>query len=115
MLRSRTGLELSPPPSNCFGNSRDVTVGEFMEATEAFCTGTAAEIVPIARLATGEGEEAFERVFPHGADLPGGPVTSKLLEMLRQAMAGKHVLNGADSNGSWIRNPFSPEDDFCEY
>jgi len=90
-------------------SARDVSVDEFMNASEAFCTGTAAEMVPIARLATGEGEEAFERVFPQGQTLPGGPVTAKLLSMLRESMAGKRVVDASDP---WIRNPFAPAEEF---
>lgn len=104
-MRESTGQETS------FASSRDVSVSEFMDATEAFCTGTAAEMVPIARLATGEGEEAFERVFTHGQTLPGGPVTTKLLSMLREAMIGKRVLS---KDNSWIRDPFASADEFCE-
>jgi branched-chain amino acid aminotransferase len=93
----------------CRANSRDVSVSEFMEATEAFCTGIAAEMAPIARLATGEGEEAFERVFPQGQALPGGPVTTKLLSMLRESMSGERVL---DSANPWIRDPFASAEEF---
>lgn len=91
--------------------ARDVSVSEFMDATEAFCTGTAAEMVPIARLATGEGEEAFERIFPQGQTLPGGPVTTKLLSMLRESMAGKRIVDPKDA---WIRDPFAPAEEFCK-
>lgn len=93
-----------------FAGSRDVSVKEFMEATEAFCTGTAAEMVPIAKLSTGVDEEPFERVFPHGQSLPGGPVTTKLLTMLRETMYGTRSIEG----GAWIRNPFSPKEEFCK-
>ena len=91
-------------------SSRDVTVEECMNATEAFCTGTAAELVPIYRLATGPDDDAsnqFEVEFPHGKDLPGGPVTNAILTILREAMVGKR-----DVGSSWLRDPFalSPED-----
>jgi branched-subunit amino acid aminotransferase/4-amino-4-deoxychorismate lyase len=89
-------------------SSRTVTVSEFHEASEAFCTGTAAELVPIAKLASGEGEEAFEVVFPHGQLLPGGPVTAALLKILREAMVGKRVVPG------WLRDPFAPVAKFIE-
>jgi branched-chain amino acid aminotransferase len=91
--------------------SRDVRVREFMDATEAFCTGTAAEMVPIARISTGDGEEEFERVFPFGGILPGGPVTTKLMSMLRESMSGKRVV---DTKNPWIRDPFAAADDFCK-
>jgi branched-chain amino acid aminotransferase len=87
-------------------STRDVKVSEFMDATEAFCTGTAAEMVPIARLATGPTEEPFERIFPHGQTLPGGPVTAKLLTMLREAMYGKRTVEG------WLRDPFASVEEF---
>jgi hypothetical protein len=38
-----------------------------------------AEMVPMARL-------------PHGQILPGGPVTAKLLSMIREAMYGKRLI-----------------------
>jgi len=106
-MRASTGQDVT-----CRASARDVSVREFLDATEAFCTGTAAEMVPIARLATGEGEEAFERVFPQGQTLPGGPVTTKLLGMLREAMAGKRVLLSDDE--AWIRDPFASSDEFCK-
>ena len=92
-------------------SARDVSVSEFLDATEAFGTGTAAEIVPIARLATGQGEEAFEHIFPHGQTLPGGPVTTKLLSMLRESMSGQRVV---DPNDAWIRDPYAPAEVFCK-
>eukprot|EP00588_Corethron_pennatum_P005455 CAMPEP_0194287206 /NCGR_PEP_ID=MMETSP0169-20130528/34256_1 /TAXON_ID=218684 /ORGANISM="Corethron pennatum, Strain L29A3" /LENGTH=388 /DNA_ID=CAMNT_0039033845 /DNA_START=28 /DNA_END=1191 /DNA_ORIENTATION=+ len=69
-------------------SERDVTAGEIKRAAEAFVTGTAAEVVPVGSVATGRGEEAFEAVLPHGADAAGGPITAKLLSMLREVMAG---------------------------
>ena len=107
----RKAMQLSTGQSNVQASSRDVMVNEFQNATEAFCTGTAAELVPIARIATGSGEEAFERIFPHGESLPGGPVTSALLTMLREAMVGKRekiVERG------WLRNPFTSSKEFCK-
>jgi branched-chain amino acid aminotransferase len=96
---------------NVFVSSRDVMVGELMKASEAFCTGTAAEIVPIARLATGEGEERFERIFPFGETLPGGPVTTKILLLLRESMSGQRVV---DTSKPWIRHPFATAEEFCK-
>lgn len=89
--------------------ARDVTVAELKEASEVFCTGTAAELVPIARLATGEGEEAFDVTFPHGGILPGGPVTTVLLKILREAMVGKR-----EATKDWLRDPFASADEFCK-
>ena len=79
---------------------RDVTVGDFKNASKAFCTGIAAELVPIARLATYKGEEEFEVVFPHGTK-EAGPVTSKLLWLLQKVMYGKLVVDEA-----WLRDPY---------
>jgi len=87
---------------------RDVTVGDLKNASEAFCTGTAAELVPIARLATYEGEEEFEVVFPHGTK-EAGPVTSKLLSLLRKVMYGELVVDEG-----WLRDPYSTTAKFVE-
>lgn len=89
------------------GSERDVTVGDLMNATEVFCTGTAAELVPVARVATGEGEEDFDASFAHGKDR-AGPVTSKLLEMLRQVMVGELTVDDG-----WLRNPYDAPSKFC--
>jgi branched-subunit amino acid aminotransferase/4-amino-4-deoxychorismate lyase len=89
---------------------RDVTVGELRNATECFATGTAAELVHIARLATGEGEESFDVSFSHGQTSPG-PVTSELLELLRDVMAGKVTDKETDL---WLRDPFAPASEFCK-
>jgi len=97
--------------SNISVSSRDVTVGEVQNATEAFGTGTAAEIVPIARLATGTDEEPFEVVFEHGNKLPGGPVTSTLLKILREVMIGERVSEATDG---WLRDPFASPEEFCK-
>ncbi|KAG7357156.1 aminotransferase [Nitzschia inconspicua] len=97
--------------SNVTVSSRDITVAELKNATEAFCTGTAAEVAPIARLATGEGEDPFEVVFEHGHSLPGGPVTSAILKMLREVMVGDRSSNGTKD---WLRDPFGSPDEFCK-
>mmetsp|Transcript_22706 Transcript_22706/g.33526 ORF Transcript_22706/g.33526 Transcript_22706/m.33526 type:complete len:401 (+) Transcript_22706:117-1319(+) len=86
---------------------RDVTVGDLNNASEVFGTGTAAELVPIARLATGEGEEDFEVKFPHG-EIKAGPVTAKLLSLLRQVMYGEVVVEK-----EWLRYPFANSSIFC--
>jgi len=94
-------------------SSRDVTCGElkYGNATEAFCTGTAAELVPIARLATGTDEEPFEVNFTHGKALPGGPVTVTILKMLREIMVGDRTSKGTEG---WLRDPFSSPEEFCK-
>mmetsp|Transcript_32121 Transcript_32121/g.78059 ORF Transcript_32121/g.78059 Transcript_32121/m.78059 type:complete len:135 (+) Transcript_32121:216-620(+) len=69
-----------------------------------FATGTAAELVPIARLATGSEEEAFDVTFPHGTQLPGGPVTTALLTLLREVMVGEKSSEGTKG---WLRDPFA--------
>lgn len=105
----KPAMEASTGQSKVFASSRDVAVKEFKEATEAFCTGTAAELVPIMRIATAPGEEEFDVSFPHGNSLPGGPVTSALLVMLREAMLGKR-----DISKEWLRDPFDSKDSFCK-
>ena len=91
-------------------SSRDVTVGEVKSATEAFCTGTAAEVVPIARLATGTDEEEFEAVFEHGQK-EAGPITSTILKMLREVMVGDRKSKGTEG---WLRDPFATPEEFCK-
>ena len=88
-------------------SSRDLTVGEIKNATECFCTGTAAEICPIRRIATGEGEDEFTMEFAHGATLPGGPVTSTLLKLLREVMKAERTVEK-----DWLRDPFKPLEEF---
>lgn len=105
-MKASTGQDV-----NITVSSRDVSVGELCNATEAFCTGTAAEIVPIARLATGEGEDPFEVVFEHGQTLPGGPVTSALLRMLREIMTGERSSKATEG---WLRDPYSSPEEFCK-
>jgi branched-chain amino acid aminotransferase len=95
---------------NIFVSSRDVTVGELKNATEAFCTGTAAEVVPIARLATGTDEEPFEAVFEHG-QTEAGPITSAILAMLREIMVGDRSSEGTQG---WLRDPFATPEEFCK-
>lgn len=104
VMKESTGQE------SVSASSRDVSVKEIMEATEAFCTGTAAEMAPIAKIATGTDEEPFESALAYGQAIPGGPVTKKLLDMLREAMYGTRSIE----NGAWIRDPFAPADEFCK-
>lgn len=55
---------------------RDLFVKDMKDATEAFVSGTAAEIVPVASVCTGENDvEQSKVVFEHGEMLPGGPVS----------------------------------------
>jgi branched-chain amino acid aminotransferase len=105
-MKASTGQD-----TNVSISSRDVTVGEIRTATEAFCTGTAAEVCPIARLATGNGEDPFEVVFEHGQSLPGGPVTSALLSMLREIMIGERSSKATEG---WLRNPYASPEEFCK-
>jgi branched-chain amino acid aminotransferase len=95
-------------------STRDITVGELAHATEFFATGTAAEVVPVARVATSPDDHfsSVDVTFPHGADLPGGPVTAKLLDMLREAMKGMRGADGGPCNG-WLRDPLASPEDFC--
>ncbi|GAX12371.1 branched-chain amino acid aminotransferase [Fistulifera solaris] len=104
-------MEESTGQRDATASSRDVSLGEFKNATEAFCTGTAAELVPIARLSTGDDEDSFEVVFPYGQTLPGGPITTALLKLLRQAMVGD-CDKTADLG--WLRDPFALSITFCE-
>ncbi|KAL3786097.1 hypothetical protein HJC23_003214, partial [Cyclotella cryptica] len=89
-------------------SERDVRVKDLLDAVEVFITGTAAEIVPVQSIATspspkdeldGGEEESLSVTFPHGQSLPGGPVTTKLLEMLREVMAEKRVC---DATKDWL-------------
>ena len=66
--------------------------------------------MPIARLATGEGEESFEVNFTHGKTLPGGPVTCCLLKMLREVMIGERTSKETDG---WLRDPYASPAVFC--
>lgn len=91
-------------------SERDVYVKDIAEASEAFVTGTAAEIVPVASVGTGENdEEAFNTVLKHGKSLPGGPVTAKILEILREVMAGKRVH---EKLNKWLPDPFKSAEAF---
>ena len=83
----------------------------FLSLDIAFCTGTAAEVVPIAKLATGEGEEPFEVVFTHGQKLPGGPITDALLTLLRQVMVGDKSSKATEG---WLSDPFASPEEFCK-
>ena len=106
----KEAMKASTGQENITVSSRDVTVGEIQDAAEAFCTGTAAELVPIARLATGEGEEEFEAVFTHG-QTEAGPITAALLKMLREVMVGDRKSKGTEG---WLRDPFASPEEFCK-
>ena len=70
-------------------SERDVCVEDLNKAVEVFVTGTAAEVVPVQSIGTSpDDEESFSVKFPHGESEPG-PVTYKLLEMLREVVAGQ--------------------------
>ena len=107
----KPAMQASTGQSNVKASARDVTVNEFKNATEAFCTGTAAEIACIGSIATGEGEEAFKVELPHGRTLPGGPVTTALLTMIREVMIGERTC---DSMKGWLRDPQASPDVFCQ-
>lgn len=99
-VRSSTG---NPNLTKLTVVERDVRVEDLSGACEAFVTGTAAEIVPVASVKTGgDDQEEFHRTFPHGKFLPGGPVTSKILAILRDVMAERSVGKVT----GWLPNPF---------
>lgn len=93
-------------------SERDVKVADLLEAVEVFITGTAAEIVPVQSIATSPGQseradDSLSVTFPHGKTLPGGPVTNKLLEMLREVMAEKR---SCEVTKEWLCDVYeSPE------
>lgn len=90
-------------------SERDVYVKDMKNASEAFITGTAAEIVPVASVCTGgDDKEESKTQFEHGATLPGGPVTSKILEVLREVMAEKR----AGKTEGWLPDPYKSPKSF---
>jgi hypothetical protein len=98
-------------------SERDVCVGDLLNATEVFITGTAAEIVPVQSVATsetpteeldGETEECFSVKFPHGESSPG-PVTMKLLDMLREVLA---ETRSSVVTKDWLCDVFAAPDEF---
>lgn len=107
----KPAMQASTGQSKVKASTRDVTVSEFKSATEAFCTGTAAEIACIGSIATGEGEETFKVEFPHGQTLPGGPVTTALLSMFREVAIGERTC---DAMKGWLRDPQTSPDVFCQ-
>jgi len=98
-------------------SERDVCVADLLNAAEVFVTGTAAEIVPVSSIGTsetpadeldGEEEEELFVQFPHGESSPG-PVTTKLLDMLREVLAEKR---SSDVTKDWLCNVYSSPEDF---
>lgn len=98
-------------------SERDVCVEDLTNAVEVFVTGTAAEVVPVQSIGTsetpaeeldGEEEEAFSVKFPHG-ETSAGPVTAKLLEMLREVFAEKR---SSEATNDWLCDVYSSPEDF---
>ena len=98
-------------------SERDVCVGDFLNATEVFVTGTAAEVVPVQSIGTsetpaeeldGEEEESFSVKFPHG-ELSPGPITTKLLDMLREVLAEKR---SCEATTDWLCDVYASPEDF---
>ena len=88
-----------------------------MDATEVFVTGTAAEVVPVQSIGTsetpaeelnGQEEEAFSVKFPHG-ESSAGPVTTKLLEMLREVLAEKR---SSEATKDWLCDVYASPEEF---
>jgi branched-chain amino acid aminotransferase len=95
-------------------SERDVTVADLLEASEVFVTGTAAEIVPVASVATATelDADAFSASFNTGGeDEVSGPVTAKLLVMLREVMSEKREIK-TDTGDGWLPNPYASAEDF---
>lgn len=94
-------------------SERDVCVQDLIDASEVFITGTAAEVVPIYSIATspgdGDDDDDFSVTFPHGKSLPGGPVTKKLLDMLREVTAEKRQ---SDATKDWLCDVFASPEEF---
>jgi len=114
MAKSFNGEKIAGDYSEVTVSERDITVGDLRHATEVFITGTAAEIVPIMSIGTDVkslGEEAFHVEMPFGETMPGGPVTSKLLEILREVMYEKRVVS-TESGDGWLPDPFSNAEEF---
>ena len=110
-------------------SERDVRVSDLLDAVEVFITGTAAEVVPVQSVGTSpspkgesdgdgdeEGEEEEEEEeeeslyvkFPHG-ESSAGPVTTKLLHMLREVLAEQR---SSDATKNWLCDVYSSPDDF---
>lgn len=91
-------------------SERSVKVGDFSNAAEVFITGTAAELVPVQSLATGTmDKDSFKAEFPSGKLYPGGPVTTKLLKILREVMYGTRTC---EATKGWLADPFKSPEEF---
>ena len=90
-------------------SERDVSVEDLNSAVEVFVTGTAAEVVPVQSVGTSpDDEEAFSVKFQHG-EMEPGPVTLKLLEMLREVIAG---LRTNEKIQDWLCDVYASPEDF---
>lgn len=90
-------------------SERDVRVEDLNNAVEVFVTGTAAEVVPVQSIGTSpDDEEQFSVKFKHGESEPG-PVTTKLLEMLREVVAEQRTH---DEIHDWIHDVYASPEDF---
>lgn len=91
-------------------SEREVRVSDFSNAAEVFITGTAAELVPVQSLATGTlDKDSFKAEFPSGKVYPGGPVTTKLLKILREVMYG---TRSCEATKGWLADPFKSPEEF---
>eukprot|EP00970_Alexandrium_tamarense_P012047 scaffold2720_cov181-Alexandrium_tamarense.AAC.3 len=98
-------------------SERDVKVKDLLDATEVFITGTAAEVVPVQSIATSprpkdeleDGyDDSFSVSFTHGQS-GGGPVTTKLLNMLREVMAEKRTC---EATKDWLCDVYETPEGF---
>ena len=91
-------------------SERDVCVADLLDSVEVFVTGTAAEVVPVQSVGTSaeEEEESFYVKFPHG-ESSAGPVTTKLLDMLREVLAERR---SCDATENWLCDVYSSPEDF---
>lgn len=90
-------------------SERDVRVEDLNNATEVFVTGTAAEIVPVQSVGTSEDDkESFSVKFRYGESEPG-PVTAKLLDMLREVVAEQR---SNDKIQDWLCDVYASPEDF---
>uniref|UniRef100_A0A7S2S5Y2 Branched-chain-amino-acid aminotransferase n=1 Tax=Eucampia antarctica TaxID=49252 RepID=A0A7S2S5Y2_9STRA len=91
-------------------SERSVRVSDFKNAAEVFITGTAAEVVPVQSISTGTmDKDSFKAEFPSGKIYPGGPVTAKLLLILREVMYGKR---SCEATKGWLADPFTSAEEF---
>ncbi len=89
---------------------RDIKVREFKNACEVFVTGTASEILPVQSLSTGrKDKEKYTKKFRFGKNLPGGPVTKKLFEILKEVVYGRRTCPAPKG---WLVDPFGSPEEF---